>query len=126
MDKEFYKMKGKHVKGRGACVVWEEDDEISFSSSNYRSDDEYTNLYLMAHKKSEDSEVYNFDPEVKPSYKQLSKAFSEMHVDALSISRLDQDWNTKQERKDSASSPGEPLAILRRHLAQRANSEAQA
>lgn len=41
------------------------------------------NLCLMAHKKSENSEVYTLDPRVKPSYKQLSKAFSEMHIDAL-------------------------------------------
>lgn len=38
----------------------------------------------MAHKKSEDSKLYSFDPEFKPSYKQLSKAFSEMHAYALS------------------------------------------
>lgn len=37
----------------------------------------------MTHKKSGHSEVYSFDPEVKPSYKKLSKAFSEMHADAL-------------------------------------------
>lgn len=38
----------------------------------------------MAHKKSKDSKVYTFDPEVKPSYKQLFKAFSEMHAYSLS------------------------------------------
>lgn len=37
----------------------------------------------MEHKKSEDSEVYTFYPEVKPSYKQLLKAFSEIYAEAL-------------------------------------------
>lgn len=41
-------------------------------------------MCLMTHKKSEDSTIYSFDPKVKPSYKQLSKAFSEMHAYTLS------------------------------------------
>lgn len=76
-------MKGKYAKGHIACIAWEEEDESSSSSSGSSSHDECVNLFLMVHNKSEDSEVYTFDLEVKPSYIQLSKAFSEMHAGAL-------------------------------------------
>lgn len=82
-DKESFKTKGKHVKGRKAYITWEKENVSSSSSYRSCSDNECVNIYLMAHKKSENSKVYTFDPEFKFSYKQLSKAFSEMHADAL-------------------------------------------
>lgn len=84
-DKKIYKMKGKHAKGHRAYISWEEDDENSSSSSGSSYDDECDNLWFMVHKKSEDFEVYTFNPKVKPSYKKLSKDFSEMHAYALSV-----------------------------------------
>lgn len=80
---ELYQKNGKHVKGRRDFFAWKEEDDRLSSSSYSSSDDEYTNICLMVHQKSEDSKAYTFDPEVKPSYKQFSRAFNDFHADAL-------------------------------------------
>lgn len=72
-DKDSYKTKGRHAKKHMDYIPREEEAGIYSSSFNSRSDDEFSNLCLMAHKKDKDSMVSNYDSNFKLSYNQLSK-----------------------------------------------------
>lgn len=50
-DKDSYKMKVNHTKGRGACIAWEDEEKSSSSSSSSSDDNESANLCLMAYKR---------------------------------------------------------------------------
>lgn len=115
-------MKGKHAKGRRVYIAWEEEDESSSSSSDSISNDEYFNLCLMEHDKIEDSEVYTFDPKFKPSYKELSKDFSEMYAYTLNtfkkisirrklISKLEKEINDLNSALDSLNEGHTSLVV---------------
>lgn len=78
-------MKDNNAKGHMIYITWEEEDDISSSSSSSSSNDECENLWLMTHKKSENSEVCSCDTEFKHSYKQLLKYFKEKHAHTLSF-----------------------------------------
>lgn len=60
-DKYSYNTNGRYAKGHKAYIIWEEKNEISSSSSISNSNDEGSNMCLMMHKKSEDTNLYSFD-----------------------------------------------------------------
>lgn len=63
------------------AFFWEEDEDSTSSSTSLS--DKVTNLCLMARHKKKDAEVSDSDTYYLPLCNELSKAFHEMHDDAL-------------------------------------------
>lgn len=61
----------------------------------------------------------------KIEYVKYSVVAFEFLCYCVGVSHLDQNWNTKQERKESASSSGEPPVRLMPKLSQQANNDTQ-